>query len=1119
MLAQRTATDTVTVSFNLYYGNDAEALIEQLAQRLHAPVGAGNLLAPELILVPQFGLRRWLEIRLAEKCGILANVDFFAPAEYAWRLLRAENPELAETSLFDRKLLRWRIFAQLAELAREPRFSALAHALADREPSTRLRLADELAQVFERHLAYRSDLLAQWQRGDARSDWQAELWRRLVRGAGEPHRAQLLGDYIRRHDATVAAPPGLPARLFAFACTNISPDLLRFYGVVAQHCELDFLMPNPCREYWGDVRAEKERLRELGTEAFDADENPLLAGYGRAGREFVGQLFSYEQVQPAIELDLSRERGRDTLLHRLQTDVLNRAAPNPEQVGEPDDTSLQFHICHSRLREVQVLHDQLVDLFQRDATLTARDVAIMAPDIAAYAPYVHAVFGGVARDDARYLPYTLSDCSARDSHALIVFALKLIALPLSRMGLDEVIELFATPAAMRKLGLDGRQLDQLASWLREAGVRWGIDEAQHEALGAGCYREFSWEFGLDRLLLGYASGGTDALLAGIAPAQSIEGSGAQTLGALLPAFDALKALLRVQRQTHTPAQWQQIYNAAFDALLDVDRDDRGEVHALASIRAALAALAEDAAAAAVEEPLDWQCVRDFLSARLTEPERSYRFFSGGISVCGMLPLRVVPFRVICLIGMNDEAFPRRDRVSALDRAPAEASARRTSADRSDRDDDRYLFLQLLTSVRDVFYLSWIGEEQRDGSAREPSAVVAELLDVASKEYFPDAQKALAALVVKHPLQPFSPRYFDASDARVFTYREQWRSAAASAVGAQALPAFVDTPLVQDDNDQGRRPLLSLDALQQFWRNPARAFFSDRLGLRLPRREDERDDSDPLEADGLLRYQLLDALIRSERTLEQPPTPSAADDAAFWRAHALLPVGSAGAAELADARVPARALAHALRDLQGAIAPSLPAPFALELPSGASLVGALPEHRDGLICRSSAGAVRGSRLLQAWIDYLVLAAQHPRACLILLAWDKDTLQTHTLRGIDNAQAKSQLDMLLSWQRAGQLRPLLFFPRTSQEYVERLRKSAGQDERVASAAPDADALEHARRIFVGTSAKQGGLESADTAYALAMRGVDLFAESSSAAADFAELARAIYAPVLATLGDSA
>jgi exodeoxyribonuclease V gamma subunit len=1126
MLVRRQWRERSTVSFNLFYGNDAEALLERLVERLCVPSAQANLLVPEVVLVPQFGLRRWLEIRLAERCGILANVDFFAPAEYAWKLLRAENPQLREDSLFERKLLRWRIFAELGDLSFDPRFPALRRALADGQQSSRLHLADEVAQVFERYLAYRSDLLARWEKREARDDWQAELWRRLTGPEIESHRATLLGDYIGKHDAKPTKPGGVPVRLFAFACTNVSPDLLRFYDVVAQHCEFDFFLPNPCREYWGDVRAEKERLRERNALPDDHDENPLLAGYGRAGRDFVNQLFSYDQVRPTQEDDLSIERGRGNLLRCVQTDILERSAPTRIGAVPEKDTSIQFHICHSRLREVQVLHDQLLDLFQKDPTLTPRDVAIMAPDVATYAPYIHAVFGAIPRDSTRHLPYTLSDCSARDAHPLIAFALKLAALPTSRFGLNEFVELFSEAAVLRKLDLDAGELDQLASWLREAGVRWGIDEAQHAAFGAGDYREFSWDFGLDRLLLGYASGAADELIDGISPLPAIEGSSAQMLGALLRGWEALKQLLREQRSTHTPAQWQQIYNAALDLLLAIDHDDRVETQALESIRSALAALAEDAAAAGVDEPLDWQSVRDFLNERLGEPERSYRFFAGGISVCGMLPLRVVPFRVICLIGMNDEVFPRRDRASALTRAHSATAADGARVDRSNRDDDRYLFLQLLTSVRDVFYLSWIGEEQRDGMAREPSAVIAELLDVLCKSYLPDAKQAYQQLVVKHPLQPFSPRHFDGLDRRVFTYRRQWRNAAAGASGAQALEAFVDAVLDAKDANGLDDAAIELDELQQFWRNPARAFFSDRLNLRLPRQEDDGEDADPLELDGLLRHRLVDALIQTNLSTPAPER----DDARILRAQALLPVGFGGAATLAAARLPAREIARALRAGFDEMSAAATQPFSLGLPSGACLVGTLPQHRDGLICRYSTGAIRGSRLLAAWLDLLVLTTQREGASLLMLGWEKGALQEIRLHGIERKLATAQLDRLLRWHAAGQRRPLLFFPKAAQTYALRWRKSLAANSTSADVANnldgdlsppiDAAALDFARKTFAGTAfGASGGVESADAAYALATRGLDPFDPETSAAEDFAHCAIDVYAALLAALDESA
>ena len=1094
----------LTGMFDLYSSNDAEALLTQLAGRIGAGERAEELLAPATVPVPTFGLRRWLEIRLAERCGIVANIDFYAPAEYAWRLLRAANPQLPEISLFERNVLRWRIFAQLGELARERRFPALDAALGEGDQATRLRLAGDLAHWFERYLAYRSDLLERWERGTEKDEWQADLWRRLTRGGVEAHRARLLADYVQRYGGQQRslAPPGIPARISAFACTNISPDLLRFYGVVAQHCEFDFLMPNPCREYWGDVRSERARLRDETASVLDAADNPLLAACGGAGRDFIELLYSYELVQPRFEADseLSREIPRDSLLHRLQADVLDRLAPAHDARTHADGRSLQFHICHSKLREVQVLHDRLLDLFDSSDGLTPRDIAVMAPDISAYAPYIEAVFGGIARDDKRYLPYTLSDASPRAAHPLTAFALRLAALPLSRLGLSEVIELLGVPAVLRKFDLDRGELDRLETWLRDAGVRWGLDENQHSAVGAGRYREFSWAFGIERLLLGYASGEDDATIAGIAPRADVEGNSARTLGALLSALDVLQTLLRAQSAAHTPRQWQQIYNAAFDKLLDIDPDDRDAAHALGALRAALAGLAEDAAAAGCDEALDWRCVRDFLSARLDEPERSHRFFSGGISICGMLPLRAVPFRVICLIGMNEDAFPRRDRLAALDRMTADGSRRR--GDRANRDDDRYLFLQLLCATREVFYLSWIGEEQRDGSAREPSAVVAELLDIVATEYCADELAARGALVTKHPLQAFSPRNFDPRDGRLFTYRGEWRAAAG--VDREPVPQpFAEAAATRPVAFEEESETVDLDTLRRFFAAPARVFLRERLGMRLDRPADADEDADHLDADNLGKYIL-------RETLADAALSGGTADAATLRARALLPAGRMAGPVLLDAQTQTAALLAAHRD-EGGVAGDSTETFMLQFDGGRQLSGALPAQSEGRAVVWAAGALHGKRLLNGWLDYLVLAAHRDEARLTLLGIAKTGVETARYSGLTQRSARAILGGLLRHRDDGLAAPLLFFPKASAAYALRWRQSKF----TVGAERHADALNEARKTFAGERRNDdGGTGEADRepAFALVTRDRDVFDVASAASRQFAELALEIFDPLL-------
>ncbi len=576
----------------------------------------------------------------------------------------------------------------------------------------------------------------------------------------------------------------------------------------------------------------------------------------------------------------------------------------------------------------------------------------------------------------------------------------------------------------------------------------------------------------------------------------VEGNSAQTLGALLSALATLRTLLREQNTVHTPQRWQQTYNASFDALLELDADDRDEARAIDAIRAALAALAEEAAAAGCDETLDWRCVRDFLTARLDEPERGHRFFSGGISVCGMLPLRAVPFRVICLIGMNEEAFPRRDRIARLDRM---ATTRRRG-DRAPRDDDRYLFLQLLCSACEVFYLSWVGEEQRDGSAREPSAVVAELLDIAARQYCPDEAPARRALVTKHPLQVFSPRNFVAGDARVFTYRDEWRAAAHIERGQKRSP-FVDTTGVSP-TAWSSAETLDLDTLKRFFAAPARAFLQERLGMRLDAPTDAGEDADSLDPDGLEKYTLREALI--DDALAGTTT-----DATALRARGLLPAGRIAIPVLRDAQAQATDLVAALHNT-GDVQQTVDAPFELRFDDGSVLTGIPRAQRDGQCLRWCAGTLNGKRLLGAWIDYLALAASRGAATLTLFGIDKDKVQRLHFAGLTREDAHGTLSTLLQHRRAGLETPLLFFPKTSMEYARRWHKS----KLVQASERHAEALAWARTIFDGAWQSAGEAER-EPAFALIARDRGLFDAGGTASHDFAAVALAMFDPLLAVL----
>ena len=1034
--------------FQLYYDTRAEALAQTLARLLADSAGDDPLL-PRTVLVPQLGLERWLTRTLAERHGIAANIEFVAPAQFAWRLLRAWRPDLAMRSPFDREVLVWRLFALLPQVAQQD--ARLADLLAGRQPSLRrLQLARQLAHLFERYQAYRPKVLDAWRRGDDAADSQARLWRALTGSVDEAPRSRLMADFIRRFGADGAAPPPeLPAQVFAYGCINISPLVLDLLRVVARHAELHFLMPTPCGEYWGDL-PHRRRLVETLDEFADGflDHGPpnrLLVSLGGVGREFVARVFTDDEVQTRDADGAVGEPARDTLLHRVQADIITLAQPDPGKRRDPDpaDRSIQIQICHSPLREVQVLHDHLLDMLAADDTLEPRDIVVMVPQVDRYAAAVEAVFGAIEPHDPRHLPWTVADRAAANAHPLTALFADLLNLPAERLSLDRLLQMLEVPAVQRAMQLEGESLEDLRAMAVDAGIRWGEDGSEREREGLPAFDDFSFAFGRRRLLLGYLLGDEqdDSLLDGIAPMADIEGERAHAFGALIRLERQLHALQQAMRLPRSPLKWQALFNAHLGRMLVLADDDQDAARALADVRQALAGLVEDSAAAGFDEAIDWTCVRELLGARLEESRPGQRFLDGGVSVCSMVPMRDVPFRVVCVLGLDAESFPRRDEADALSLIRSDAeNDRRRLGDRSVREDDRYLFLQTLMAARQRLYLSYPGVDLGSGKTREPSVLLSEFVDHVCAGYFADTKKAREALVTTQPMHPFAPRLFgtgNEGDGQVFTYRGEWRDAAASGMGSAPVPTFIDTDW--PDTETGER--IDLAVLKRFFAAPQKSFLRQRPGLAIADIEAEIGREplvlDPLHQ-ALMQRRLLQKLLAGE---------TAEGTLGDLRARAMLPPLAVGAQAHAEARAEVLPQTVSWRDWAAGEDPrGTPQAFELEIGDAGVLHGTV----TGVIEHGFAGWVGRAGSVRRWFDWWLDALAYRAAIdaegeCRAFGINKDNVKPElplTALMLDRDSARAELRKLVGLMREGLRTPLLLPPRSGWVLAEKLVRGKGQ-----------------------------------------------------------------------------
>lgn len=1020
--------------FRLYHGNDLSLLAGLLSEELRKDFMPENILVPETILIPQPAMKRWLQMVLAEQHGIAANLRFLTPGEFVRDALNANQLE-AVGNIFAADALRWRLYSVLSDKAQwqHPAMQTIAPYLRGSQSDIKTwSLASECAAAFEKYQAWRRDWCQAWDQGGSPNDWQAHLWREVTRG--KTHRGQAIAQYLNAFESSaMPAPQGLPKRLFVFACLNVSPDVLRVIATAAKAGPLHFYLPSPSRKYWGDVSTFRERLKNPPEEVFEHEDNPLLQAWGPAGRDFIATLFSNNTVELRGDVDAYVPSDKYDLLARVKNDLLERQLPSV-LAGEfnINDTSLQIHSCHTRLREVQVLHDQLHRLFLTDKNLQARDIAIMAPDIDAYAPFIEAVFGA-AKNTPRFIPYRLSDRKLQQSSPFIDLFIRLLALPKLELTSNEVLDLLEAPALAEYLAVDEDCPRWWPFWIEKAGARWGLNAAHRQQQGVPAEHLTTWAFALDRLLLGYASGDVE-LLKGVAPVLEVEGQSLNTLDKLIRGLRLLARYNDYFRHPHTAGQWASSCGELLSALETSAAPNSNEANALQRCREAIADLLEQCAAAEFETLITPEIIRDYFQSALDENDASQNFLSGGVTVCRMVPMRQIPFKAICLLGMNEGEMPRTESPGFIQRLSEEikSPATRRYGDRSLRDDDRFLFLQLLCAADKTLYLSYCGKHPRDDTELAPSSLISELLDCLGAMY-PGQKDFREEFIVQHPLQVFSGS--KKADVRRLRFDAAWQTTGRE--GDETQMRFIQDAYIEPMAEDSEW-IVQWNDLKSFFKYPAKYFLKTRLGLHLKEPEENLDEHEPFgNPSGLQRHELRHALFAELIASETLPT----DEQLLqrFRSEALLPAGFAAEPVLYKTLSEIKSQALRFKAWRAGEAKGLP--FELRLGEFV-LQGSLDEVYPHGAARIKFGAMQGRHHCDHGLDALLLSALNCGIPLVeFVELKKGEPQQRVRPTHASEEAARQLTGLLALFASGQKQALPFYPDAGFAYVEKILSQSG------------------------------------------------------------------------------
>ena len=1026
-------------NFNLYTGNSLPKLIDILSKITKKPLR--SFFEKEIVIVQSPGMKRWITLELSKKNEILANTDFLFPNVILNRIFDLLN-EKEKIKVPDRDEISWKIFSLLPELIEDESATNLKKYV-NNEPNTikGYQLSAQISNVFDQYMLMRTEMLNKWN-DEGVGGWQGVLWRKINFDGGITRLNQITAFKDALNSLDLNKIKSLPERINIFGVSTLPEHHMEIFYEISKYIEVNFFIFNPCREYWGDLLSDGQIVRWLNRNKKHTEEelhlmsgNSLLASMGSLGADFMNLLtdLSDNREEFFYEIDDS------SILKTIQKDILelnnrgvegNSFAPQKNIMIEEvqNDNSLRVHSCHSEMREVEVLYDFLLKELSENET-SPSDVLVMTTDIEKYAPLVDAVFGG-SSDEESGIAYSIADRSVRGESPLVEKFLGILDLSNSRFTASEIFWVLDNEDILEKFNLNSSDVEVVKRWVGELNINWGLNAEFKEAKGLPGFDENSWKVGFDSMFYGFAMDSSDEnLYDKVLPYENIEGAEfSGILGKFSNFFNSLKESICLLDGKFTLYKWAEKLILILEDMFELNENNNMYYETLLKTIFKLKDIEKESF---FKGEVDIYVIKTWLSSAIDAEEVvATKFLTGDVTVCATLPMRTIPFKIICFLGMNDSVFPRSSKTLGFD----EIAKSPKPGDRSQRNDDRYLFLESLVSAEEKLHISYIGQSIKDNSSIPPSVLISELLEYISQGFVlkEDEETNISDLIhIKHRLQPFNLDYFK-GDPELYSFSKINFKAAKLLQNEkeQRLP-FLKDKIIIEENKKDEVQSVEIDDFIKFFNDPVKYFVNSTLGIYFEDSNEELEDSEPFSIDGLDNFKIKEDLVSKLFEDEEFDIENFVN---LRKAKGELPHGKVADISVQEVKNEAESFLKKIEKYDSPICDSVNIDFSL---NDIRLIGKIRNIRKDYRLAFRSSKVKSKDRIKDWIYHLILTVSENRMKTIYVGKDL-VLETDKV-----ANATENLKKLIEVYIKGKSEVIPFFPELSLEYVSEFMNSGDNE----------------------------------------------------------------------------
>lgn len=816
---------------NIYQSNKIDILIDFILKTKKK-----KLFEKKIIIVQNKDIAEWFQIKIAEKTGISANFSFQQPIEFLINLFNNKNsPNIKQHA--KETQISWFILKIILDSLNKNEFKMLKNYIDKEKKIEKInKLSEHISKLFKEYLMYKPEWINIWEENKKIKNlnnhqiWQKKIWILLINELKKNNFNKFYIPQILKKITNlknIFYNKKIPKKIIIYGINYFPIFYFKIINKIQKYINIDIihlnLFKNLKLNYFNKINLNNKKNKNTPLNIKNNNKNITKFFFEKTIKKNTLIFLKLKKINKIT--NLFKNFKKNSLLNNLKQEILNfkknekinyKIKPpkkNSKKIKiNKSDISLTFHSCNTKQTEIEVLYDYLLNLIKKDNKITPKDIIVMAPNISLYTSYINGVFGSIPKK--KRLPFQILDQNLINNNSTINAFIYLIKINKKKITTEKIFKLLEISELSEKFCIKNNQINLLKKWIHESGIRLNINNF-NESKNKKYMMQNTWSYGLNRIILGHIMNNKHETWNNILPYNQQEILSFKLIEKFLEFIKLIKKWNKILTKKKKITEWIPICKKLLNNFFCFNIKNQ---LILIFIIKKWKEMLNDGEKTKIKNKIPISVIYDKIKKYFKKKNENEKFFSNNINFCSINKKRNIPFKIICLIGMNHSFYSNNELEFNL--------IKKNKNEKNIKYQNQYFFLENLILASNFYYISYIKNNIYDNYEKYPYIITEEIINYINHKFYikknnisntkKNIRDIKKHIIKKHQYTFIKKNIFYLNKNKKYYTKEEKQ---------KKKKYLCITPIKQNKK---KTNIIKLNELLFFYKNPIKYFFNKKL---------------------------------------------------------------------------------------------------------------------------------------------------------------------------------------------------------------------------------------------------------------------------------------------------